>query len=159
MGARSETPERPHVAYKSEQGRYVRMASFWSLFGLSAYGVMGGFIHFLNKVLGDSGVDVNPWVKNVPLIGEFGIAAAIALGVQLVIGLLLYRWLSRPKVVDYLIETEQEMAKVVWPSWRETRSGAFAVVVTVGVMLAFLWVVDFILLEAFNRLFSINLGA
>ena len=51
------------------------------------------------------------------------------------------------------------MAKVVWPSWKDTRTGAFAVVVTVVVMLVFLWVVDYIFLEGFRRLFSINLGA
>ena len=61
------------------------------------------------------------------------------------------------RTVDYLIETEAEMAKVVWPSWSDTRSGAVAVVVTVVIMLVFLWVVDTIFLEGFNRLFSLSL--
>jgi len=135
------------------------MAAFWSLFLLTAYGVLGQFVHFANGFLASSGVDVTPWVKQVPLLGEFGPGSLVALGLQAVVGLLLYRWLSRPRVVDYLIETEAEMAKVVWPSWKDTRSGAAAVVVTVVIMLLFLWVVDRIYLEGFKRLFSIRLGA
>ena len=134
------------------------MAAFWSLFLLAAYGILGGFIHFTNGVLRDYGVDTTPWMRQVPLMGDFGVASLIAVILQLIVGLVLWRLLRRPKTVEYLIETEGEMRKVVWPSWKDTRTGAVAVIITVAIMLVFLLAVDAFFLEAFNRIFSLRLG-
>ena len=88
--------------------------------------------------------------------GQAGTLAGVVL--QAIVGLILHRLLSRPKTVEYLIETEAEMIKVHWPSWKDTRTGTVAVIVTVMVMLLFLMAVDYIFLESFKRLFTINLG-
>ena len=64
-------------------------------------------MHTVNGILGSSfGVDTSPWYRPVPIIGEFGPGALVALIVQAIIGFALYRVLNRPKIVDYLIETE-----------------------------------------------------
>ncbi len=117
------------------------MAAFWALFLLSGYGILGGFVHVLNGWLAHFQVDVKPWTK-LPILGDFGIGAAVSLVLQLLVGFLLYRFLNRPKVADMLIETETELRKVVWPSWADTWAGTMAVVVTVVVLLAYLAVAD-----------------
>ena len=135
------------------------MVSFWALFLLFAYGILGGFVHFANGAMKDwFGMKTEPWATQVPLLGDFGPGMAAALVLLAIVGFIIYRLLAKPKVVTYLAETESEMRKVVWPTWKETRTGTFAVIVTVGVMLAFLWVVDTAFLELFKRLFSLNFG-
>jgi preprotein translocase SecE subunit len=147
------------VAYKSDQGRYVRMASFWCLFLILAYGIFGGFVHFANGIFGDwFEMDTSPWFTQVPLLGDFTPGTLAGVVLQVIVGLLLHRLLSRPKTVEYLIETEAEMNKVHWPSWKDTRTGTVAVIITVMVMLLYLMAVDYICLESFKRLFTINLG-
>ena len=135
------------------------MAAFWSLFFLAAYGVLGSLPIQLKKWMGKDGwgYDVEPWIEQMPVLGDFGLPTVIALGVQAVVAALLYKWLSRPKSADYLIETEQEMRKVVWPTWKETRTGSAAVMVTVVLLLVFLLAVDAFLVEAFARILSVRL--
>lgn len=137
------------------------MVAFWSLFLLVAYGVLGSLPIEIKKWMEDGlekGETVPVWVTEMPVLGDFGPPMVVALGIQAVVALLLYTWLSRPKTADYLIETEHEMRKVVWPSWKETRSGSAAVMVTVVIMLVFLLAVDAFLVEAFQRIFSWRLG-
>lgn len=129
------------MGYKTDQGRYARMAAFWGLFLLAAYGILGGLVHTLNGWLGRAGVDVKPWTK-IPILGDFGIGALSCLILQVLLGWLLYRFLNRPKIADTLIETEAELRKVVWPSWADTWAGTMAVVVTVVVLLAYLAAAD-----------------
>jgi preprotein translocase SecE subunit len=117
------------------------MASFWGLFLLAGYGILGGFVHVLNGWLARFGVDVKPWTK-VPILGDFGIGALSCVLLQLLVGWLIYRFLNRPKVADMLIETETELRKVVWPTWSDTWAGTMAVVATVVVLLAYLAVAD-----------------
>lgn len=133
------------------------MAAFWALFLLTAYGTLSSsFILILKGWLTAAGAGTEIWVEQVPILGNFGPATLVALVLQAIIGLILYRLLSRPKTVDYLIETEEEMKRVVWPSWKDTWSGASAVIVTVLVMLFFLLAVDWVLLEAFQRIFRLG---
>ena len=133
------------------------MASFWALFMLAAYGILSSsFILILKGWLNSAGAGTDVWVDQVPILGEFGSATLVALVLQMIVGLVLYRLLSRPKTVDYLIETEEEMKRVVWPSWKDTWSGASAVIVTVVVMLLFLLAVDWVFLGAFQKIFGLG---
>lgn len=134
------------------------MGAFWLLFMLSAYGVFGGFIHFSARIMKGWGIDVEPWQTSVPLFGDFGPGALAALVLQTVVGLVLFMILRRPGAVTYLAETESEMRKVVWPGWKETRSGSVAVIITVTILLFYLLAVDAFFLEAFSRLFALNQG-
>jgi preprotein translocase SecE subunit len=136
------------------------MGAFWLLFMLMAYGVFGaGFLGFVTARLKGLGIDTSPWLSQVPLLGDLGPATLVAVLLQSVIALLLHRFLTRPKAVTYLVETEAEMRKVVWPSWKETRSGAAAVMVTVTILLLYLLAVDAFFLEAVSRLLSLGANA
>jgi preprotein translocase subunit SecE len=62
--------------------------------------------------------------------------------------LVLAYWVSnRPKVADYLIETETEMKKVTWPTHREVFSATLVVIVVVVVMGIFLFGIDRVFVE------------
>ena len=60
-------------------------------------------------------------------------------------GFVLHRLLNRPKAADMMIETEAELRKVTWPSATDTWTGTLAVVVTVVVMLFYLFAADLFL--------------
>ncbi|MHC4077837.1 MAG: preprotein translocase subunit SecE [Planctomycetota bacterium] len=127
------------------------MASFWGLFLLAGYGLLGGFIHVLNGWLAYWDVNTTKWTT-IPILGDFGIGATIALGLQLLVGFLIYRFVNRPRVADMLIETENELRKVVWPSWADTWAGTMAVVVTVAVLLIYLAAADWLYIQLFSGL-------
>lgn len=127
------------------------MAAFWALFGLGAYGCLGGLINVV-----DGWISQKPWLPMFPLLGKFGLSEVVALGVLAAIGFFLYRWLNKPNVADMLIETEGELRKVTWPNAKETWAGTIAVAVTVLVMLAFLFTTDIVLTWSINRLLGVG---
>jgi len=127
------------------------MAAFWALFALTAYGCLGGFVYVVDGWFGQK-----PWITQFPLLGKFGIGEALALLLLAVAGFAIYRWLNKPKVADLLIETEEELRKVTWPTAKETWAGTIAVAVTVIVLLAFLFTTDLILTMGIQRLLGAN---
>jgi preprotein translocase SecE subunit len=129
------------VAYKKDQGRYARMFSFWALFLLVGYGCFGDLVITLRGWIGQS----DPWVEELPLLGDVDLAMAISIGILVVSGLVIHRLLNRPKSVDMLIETEAEMRKVTWPSFAETWTGTLAVILTVAVLFVYLFTSDLVL--------------
>ena len=135
------------MAYKRDQGRYARMAAFWLLTLLVAYGCLTGLEPSLTNWIGES----DPWVKPFPLLGKLDLTMAIALGVLLIVGLLIHRFLNRQKAADMLIETESEMRKVTWPTFLDAWHGTLAVLVTVVFMGAFLAVSDVVLTYALSK--------
>ena len=56
--------------------------------------------------------------------------------------LLLLHSLSRPKIANFLIETEIELRKVAWPSFPETRAASVVVIICVVVMMGILFGAD-----------------
>ncbi len=133
-------------AYKSGQGSLARLTA-WV---------------FLLIALGMGCVELYSWIQNprtdqplipgvalfadMPVFGgpmswKFLLCVAI-----FVAGLMLIRrYLGRPAVVDALIETEQEMKKVSWPT-REESMNATWIVLLVSVILTFaLWIFDIVL--------------
>jgi preprotein translocase SecE subunit len=114
--------------FKKGQGTLARASAYAIGGGLVAYGAYRFFATF-NR--GDAEV----LAKDLPLLGDLNVwkIAAIAVGV---LGLvLLHLALNRPKSVDSMIETEQEMRKVSWPTFPEVVN-ATAVVVLVTTVLA-----------------------
>jgi preprotein translocase subunit SecE len=87
------------------------------------------------------------WVEGVPLVGSLSLYNTVAIVVGLTGLLLLHVVLNRPATVDLLIDTEQEMKKVSWPSRREVQN-ATIVVVIVSFTLA-------LLLSGFDHLLSV----
>lgn len=116
------------------------MASFWALFLLLAYGCLDGMVVTLRSWFGGD----EAWA-DLPLVGEVDAAKLVSLATLALGGFLLSRYLNRPKTADLLIETENELKKVTWPSPSETWVGSVAVIVTVLIMLVFLFGSDLLL--------------
>jgi len=72
----------------------------------------------------------------------YGIPAAVFV----VIGAVVYVYLNRPKVVDFLVATEAEMKKVSWSSRSELLGSTAVVIVTVVILAAFIYGVDYLLI-------------
>lgn len=129
------------MSYRKDQGRYARMAAFWALLSLAAYGCFhgGGLSNLLENWLGASDrVFVDPF----PILKTLKTSTLIALGALAVVGVALHRILNAPRVADALIETEAELQKVTWPSWGEAWQGTLAVTAMVVILFAFLTVAD-----------------
>ena len=120
------------------------MIAFWAILLLAAYGCFhsGGLVSVLDRAMGDSNpVLIDPF----PLLGRLRVSTCIVLGAMLLIGIVTYALLQRPKLADVLIDTEQEMQKVTWPSWGEAWQGTMAVTIMVVVLFVFLSIVDLLL--------------
>src|SRR5262245_49924481 len=97
-------------AYKPDQGRMARMASFWSLALLLLFAcyflhnVLTGYVGALNKPFGGISIPI----VSIPLTGSFLLCSLLFVG-----GITsLFSWMQRPKVADFLIEVEAELRKV-----------------------------------------------
>lgn len=141
------------MSYRKDQGRYARLVAFVGLVLLVAYGCFhgGGLVTTL-----DGWLEANntTYVEQFPLLGSLKTSTVIALAFALFVGYVLHRILNRPRVADALIETEEEMHKVTWPTWPETWNGTMAVVAMVLVLFVFLTLVDVVLLEVLGRLWG-----
>jgi preprotein translocase SecE subunit len=115
--------------YKPGQGRYTRISTGVFL------GLFAGFgCSSLYKVLDMTAL--SPMARKFVPVGVFlGLVAVIAV---------LMNW---RKLADFLIETETEMIRVIWPSRREVIASSLVVIITVVVMAAFLHGADWLLLK------------
>jgi preprotein translocase SecE subunit len=129
------------VSYRKEHGIYARMFAFWAIFLLVAYGCFhgGGLVDTLNRWMGDSDTEL---VASVPLVKTLRVSTCIAAGFLLVMAFVIHAVLNRPRIADALIDTENEMVKVTWPTWQEAWQGTIAVAVMVFVLFVFLTVAD-----------------
>jgi preprotein translocase subunit SecE len=132
------------MAYKKDQGRMARMATFWTIAILIFYGssslkdtLTSQSPEGLGQALGD---------YRIPILGMDASPALLISGLVLALGLfMLYRWEETPKNADLLIETEQELRKVSWPSLDEAISGSWTVVLTVIFLMVWLAGTDVVL--------------
>jgi preprotein translocase subunit SecE len=51
------------------------------------------------------------------------------------------------KIIGFLNEVKEEVSKISWPSRDEVSRFTFVVIVAIGVMAVFLWVVDTALMQ------------
>jgi preprotein translocase SecE subunit len=118
--------------YKEGQGKWLR----GSLAAIIALGGIFG-VRSLHNQLG-------PLLFSIPGInwqfdGRLFIEAPILIGV-LAWGVYLY---NKPKVVDFLIDTENELKnRVTWPSKKEELNASIVVVVTVVITMFFIFTAD-----------------
>lgn len=138
------------MAYKQDQGRMARMAAYWSLAILvfygchSLHGELNGRVDALQNDLLGAPLPVLGLTVN----GAFLIAAGcLALGLYM-----LHRWQETPKVADLLIETENELKKVTWPTLPEAINASIVVLITVAILMVFLAGSDWLLGKAFSRI-------
>lgn len=113
--------------YKKGQGKVARACAYALVGVLVAFGAWR--FHAAFNVPGEGVL-----IEKLPIIGSLTILKIGALFVFLVGLLLTHLVLNRAKVADLLIDTEQEMRKVSWPSWPEVKSATLVVVVVTFVM-------------------------
>jgi preprotein translocase SecE subunit len=132
--------------YKKNQGVWARssayvLGAFLVLFGAWAlYGTIN--VGGAEALTGD-----------LPLIGVVTYYKAIALLVA-GFGLFALHWvLNKPRAVDQLIETEQEMRRVSWPTMREVWNAAVVVVVLTILLGLIMSSFDWVLRKLFQLIF------
>src|SRR5262245_62926045 len=110
---------------KKGQGKLVR----WAAYIMGALLVGFGAIRFyasINRPWTNaeeaSGVEKLFHVPGLPIVGDLSIYKILAIVVGLLGVLAVHLFLNRPQTVDLLIDTEQEMRKVSWPSRTEVQN-------------------------------------
>lgn len=134
------------LTYRSDKGRYVRGAAFGMLVALAYYGAvtLRDFLSW-NWARNELGFTIP--VLEIPLTAGFLIALAV-----FVASVVAVRYaVNHPKAADLLIDTEEELQRVTWPTWPETWNGSVVVVVTVITMLVLLAGADVILSRLFEQ--------
>jgi preprotein translocase SecE subunit len=135
--------------FKPDEGRNARQTAFWLgegmlFFGCYALsGTLSGFDSLASPL-----VESMPSVPllGIPLTGGFLVAAAVFL-----VGSFLYlRYLAADKIAQHLIEVEEEMQKVTWPTFEDATNSSIVVIVTVLILLGFLALSDLVLGEIFK---------
>jgi preprotein translocase SecE subunit len=118
-----------HV-YKPGQGYWTRMGTIASV--LLVMILLGRLVY--------ATLDDNLGPPNGPL-STLWIAGIVAvLGV--VVGLLLWRYLNKPNVVDFMIATESEMKKVNWTSKKDLIGSTKVVIIFMFLIAAVLFLID-----------------
>lgn len=133
--------------YKKGQGFWARLAAYLLGGVLVVFGAFAlyGAINVPNR---------HVLMEGLPLIGQVSAYKVIALVVGLGGLLGLHFVLNKPDTVDVMIETEQEMRKVAWPTAKDVWS-ATVVVAFVSVLLALLmWGLDVVLRQLFLLIFG-----
>ncbi|MDF1702687.1 MAG: preprotein translocase subunit SecE [Planctomycetota bacterium] len=135
--------------YKKGQGTKARVTAY-VLLGLlvlfGAYACHGEF----NTVGRGVGLPVSDALSDLPVIGALTWMKLISIGVFFVGMVLVHLFLNKPGSADLMIDTEQEMRKVSWPSWPEVKSASLVVVVVTFVFGLSLFAFD----KALQGLFS-----
>ena len=113
--------------YKKGQGKFARICAYVFVGILVAFGAWR--FHATFNVPGQGVL-----LEKLPLVGTLTYLKIGALGVFLAGLLIAHLALNGPKIADLLIDTEQEMRKVSWPSWPEVKSATLVVVIVTFVM-------------------------
>jgi preprotein translocase SecE subunit len=144
------------MSYKPEQGRIARTSAFWALAFLVVYGCTS-LDDALEQYFGRSGESwlFAKWIGStivegqqvgglfVPILSWKLTPALIVAVVACGLGLwLLNRYLNRPKVAELLIETENELRKVTWPTMNEAVTSSLVVIVCVMFLMVYLATAD-----------------
>ena len=142
------------MAYRKDQGRMARMATFWSIAILLAYGCIRMRSELSSQFPASLGESISGDLE-VPLLG---LPVSIALIVS-VIAFAVGMWFrnrtrEKPRNADLLIETENELRKVTWPTIDETIDGSIVVIVVVVFLMAFMAGADYVLGEVFTRIIT-----
>src|SRR3990172_1219609 len=112
-------------AYKKGQGVLVRRCAFWILALLIIWGGRSLYDWLVNVEMGGrflatllvEGKGKQGYLLPV-LDQRFDVAFAVSWGLVLAALFFLWRFLNRPRSADFLVETDAELKKVTWPSWK-----------------------------------------
>jgi preprotein translocase SecE subunit len=131
------------MAYRKDQGRMARMAAFWSLAILALWGARSLNVELgvLSKPLGTRiGADAaGQGGMIIPVLAVNCTPAFLISATVAVISVyLLWRWLEKPVNADLLIDTESELRKVTWPTFKDVVSSSLVVIFCVLFLMVFL---------------------
>ncbi|MBC8370573.1 MAG: preprotein translocase subunit SecE [Planctomycetes bacterium] len=137
--------------YKPDEGRSARQTAFWLSVGMLFFGCysLSGTLVGIEALRGPiiSGFEI------IPLLGvRLSGAVAVATVVFLVSAFILMRYLGSESTAEHLIEVEQEMNKVTWPTFEDATNSSIVVVFTVAILMGFLAFSDFALARIFDVL-------
>ena len=143
--------------YKEGQGVLVRRCAFWGLMliivwgGQSLYTWLFNTFDFSKVLLIERGVEPLQGYR-IPLLDQrFNWAFVIAWGMVLAASFVTWRLLMRPRTADFLIDTDTELKKVTWPSWKDAWNSSVIVIVFVIVLTCFLLISDYLLNFVFQQ--------
>ena len=131
--------------YKAGQGKYARGVAYLLGAGMIIFGGI--------RLYATINVPNKEWVRDLPVIDHVSVYNTIAFGVVLVGMFMLHLVLNRPSAVNALIDTEQELKKVSWPSKLEVRNATIVVVIVTFVMAVLLYGFDKILQWVFRLVY------
>lgn len=126
--------------YKSGQGYWTRVMTAIALATLS----LGFAVWFNAKVLV---VYILTDTQNA-MYWQAGIVA----GTALVVGSLLWYFLNKPKIADFMIATENEMKKVNWPTKQAVMALTWVVIAGTLMIAVILFVSDFSFTKFFTEI-------
>ena len=135
--------------YKKGQGKKARVTAYILLGLLVLFGAIACHGEF-NTVGRGVGLPVHDSVSNLPVIGALTWMKLISAAVFFAGMVCVHLFLNRPVSADLMIDTEQEMRKVSWPTWPEVKSASLVVVVVTFVFGLSLYAFD----KALQGLFS-----
>jgi len=137
--------------YRPDQGVYARGTAFWCLV-IFAWLAATRF-HYWTQSFGDW-PSKRLMADKIAVVGVY-LTPSLFLGIGLFLALLLGIWklVNHAKLADLLIDTEQEMRKVTWPSFEDSKTSSLVVIGCVVFMLLFLMGSDFALGWAFHLIY------
>jgi preprotein translocase SecE subunit len=142
----SQAPARSLALHKPGQGATSRWIAYLLLAVLLFLGVRALF-----GALHREGVGVI--VAGVPVIGDLTWVKVICVLLFIFGAWGIHMALNRPAAVDLLIDTEQELKKVSWPSANEVKSATLVVSLVTVLMGAILFWADELLMLLFRFIF------
>lgn len=136
--------------YKQGQGKWARYLAAGSIGALVIYGCYS-LHNYLNvgdlrsPIVEIPGVDLD---INIPFVVSFGLFLAIAITVFVL--------LNKPKIGDFLIETELEMKKISWPGKSELVGSSTMVIITVVILAMIIMLFDFVVQTVMRMIYRIG---
>jgi preprotein translocase SecE subunit len=157
------------LSYKGKQGKIVRWGMFIPSSVLAIYGAYCGFLGFpgSNQLAEDRtssilGIPINSFYRKWATIDidALGLYIDITPRLLIMIGvaialvwLLAFLCFSYVKTSEFLINTEDEMRKVAWPTFQELVDSSCVVIIAIIIMGVFLFLADILLATLLQRVF------
>jgi len=128
--------------HKKGQGVLVRRVAFWTLTAVIVWGakslynwLIGHDWAFFKKLL----LEKSEPGYTIPIFDQrFDVAFVLTWAIAGVAIWALFRWLNREKAAEFLVETDAELHKVTWPSWKDAWGSSVIVLVFVVLLTVFL---------------------
>jgi preprotein translocase SecE subunit len=132
--------------YKKGQGTVARATAYALGAGIVLFGAYRFFATFNRR-------DAEVFAQDLPLLGDVTVWKVIAIALAGIGLVALHLMLNRPRLVDAMIETEQEMRKVSWPTLPEVWNATIVVVLVTTVLAITMYGFDLVLLRLFRLVF------